>query len=84
MGEGEGQPSCWHTVFLEVTGLPLYQIPAYLLNKSLVSIKIFPECKNWCIADSSIEQVANNLFVPKQIVSLSPPLKLVTLSRYLP
>lgn len=59
------KPSCWHTVFLEVTGLLLYQTPAYLLNKSLLNIKISTECKNWCIADSSTEQVTNNPFSSK-------------------
>lgn len=63
--EGEGQPSCQHTVFSGVTGLPFYQIPAYLLNQSLLDIKIFTECKNWCIAGSSTEQVTNNPFSSK-------------------
>lgn len=81
--EGEGQPTCWHTVFLEVRALPLYQFPAYLLHKFLWNIKISTECKNWCIAGSSTEQVTNNPFLPKQTVSLSSPLKLATLSRYL-
>lgn len=81
--EGEGQFSCWHTVFLEVTGLPSYQTPAYLLNKSLLNIKPLLSVKTGALQILPLSRSQTILFVPKQTVSLSPPLKLVTFSRYL-